>query len=236
MGIAGKKSLTSKRALAASALAAAVILIGLSTPRIYDRYKAYIAEPSNPYRHSPLPDLPPLGERVSGIDRGRTITEVQIPPSTNSNAPNAVTGWVVGTPEQIESAGIETEPDARFKKPSLPFPESTAVWHIDAHMGQPLADVTFVDDSGDGRYKIIKISALDDRPIADLYMKDKPVRIMIPLGLYQAKMSIGRNWEGEDSEFGPYGAYMDLGILTLSQNSQQTTYRHSIVTAARALP
>ena len=145
MGIAGKKSLTSKRALAASALAAAVILIGLSTPRIYDRYKAYIAEPSNPYRHSPLPDLPPLGERVSGIDRGRTITEVQIPPSTNSNAPNAVTGWVVGTPEQIESAGIETEPDARFKKPSLPFPESTAVWHIDAHMGQPLADVTFVD-------------------------------------------------------------------------------------------
>lgn len=227
---------TTKRIAGVSALFLGIGLLALSAPAIQKRYQAYIQAPEAPYRHEPLNELPPLGERNSKSFYGRTISVIQIPPSTNPNSPDSRNGWIIGTPEEMKARGIDTEPTARFKKPSLPFPSSTTVWHIDTHPGQSLADVTFYDDSGDERYKIIKINDLADRPVADIYIDGEPVRIMIPLGIYRTSMSMGRNWEGEDTEFGPYGSYIDLNVLTLSQNSQQTTYRNSIVTAAKALP
>lgn len=225
-----------KTASAIGALAVALSLIAAATPALHHRYISYTEGPSHPYRASPLPDLPPLGERMGFEAKGQMISVIQIPPSTNSNAPNATDGWIIGTPEQIEEAGIDPKPSTRFRKPSLPFPGSTTVWHIDVKPSQPLADVTFHDDSGDPRYKIIKIHDLSNQPVADLYMQGNPIRIMIPLGAYHASMSLGRNWEGEETEFGPYGAYIDLGTISVSESAAKTTYRHSIVTSAKALP
>ena len=236
MGRSKSHFLTTKKALAVGGLAAAIGLYALSAPTIYERYKAYTQGPSDPYRHSPLPDLPPLEERASQSLSDRTISIVQIPPSGNTGAPDSSDQWIIGTPEQIAELGIDTTPKARFRQPSVPFPSSTTVWYIDAAVDQPLADVTFVDRSDDERYKIVKLTDLANRPVADIYMDGNPVRLMVPLGTYQASMSIGRNWEGQETEFGPYGAYIDLGQIALTSSSSETSYNHSIVTRAKAIP
>jgi len=236
MAIREKSNSSFKGRAALASLGIAIVLIGVSAPTLYDRYQAYVEAPDDPYRAGPLPSLPPLQERASTPDPANLISVIQIPPSINTGAPGARDGWIIGSPSELAAKGLDVHPSSRFRNPSKIFPGSTAKWHIERAPSQPLADLTFLDESNDDRYKVVKLKTRDGREVADLYLDGEPVRVMVPVGYYTATISVGRNWEGEETEFGPYGTYSNLSNIDLTQSSETMSYRHSILATAKALP
>lgn len=172
----------------------------------------------------PLPELPALGTGFPDTTPPRTIVSVQAPPLGRADEMR-MTEWLIGTPEEMASKGA-TASSGRFHRPEVPFPQKASVgWYLkDVPQGQPIADVTFEDRTGDARRKVVRVKGADGRPVADLYLRGDSIRLRLPTGSYGLSVAIGRRWEGPETMFGPYGTYFDLQPMDLALPADQVMY------------
>lgn len=172
----------------------------------------------------PLPELPPLGTGFPDTTPARTIVSVQMPPMGRAEDMR-MSEWLIGTPEEIAAKGASAS-SGRFHRPEVAFPEKASVgWYLkDVAPGQPIADVTFEDRTGDARRKVVRVKSAEGVPVADLYLRGDSIRIRLPTGSYGLSIAIGRKWEGSGTMFGPYGTYFDLQPMDLTMPADQVMY------------
>lgn len=118
--------------------------------------------------------------------------------------------------------------------PEVPFPQSGSLgWWSGVAPGLPMAEVTIRDVSGDPRYKVYRLrQASTGARLVDVYLAPGGSAVLsLPLDTYAVSLAVGRRWEGQERQFGPFGLYWDMNPVRYSTPSGPggATYERTIL-------